>query len=355
MSVCPLMADVCSLWYNEENMNKIAPMRLMIPMFYFIFFGQVAAQNMEDGLAPLPQMEAREGALCAETTARLIETFSNEVVTLSGQSILDYRVKANEVICDATRRMEEYRSQVLKTITNDIDSLSRQSVDSKLVFVDRHVDALYKSATDMSDKCDKWLSIVTLLVAVLGVGLTLWTWLQECRREKDFSEIKVRAKDDADNVNGLISANEKLVAEIGVMKREVVRLRIRNVIDQASTHFFIFKSYVGAANFSNYHGENFRLAIADASHAIVESMQLCESDKNNKDLFASAVICLHNIICGYKAMDENARKCGRDAMDKFEWRFDQKMIENFWIVLELDVDKGNTVLPSIGTFIKDVC
>ena len=353
MSVCPLITDVYSLWYNEENMNKITPVRLLMPMLYFVLLGQATAQNIEEGLAPLPQMEERKWALCAETTTKLVDAFSNEVATLSDQSILDCRVKANEVICDATRRMEECRCQVLKTITNDIDSLSRRSVDSKLVFVDRHVDALYKSATEMSDKCDKWLSIVTLLVAVLGVGMSLWTWLQERRREKDFSEIKDRSKDDADKVKDLISANEKLVTEIGVMELEVVRLRIRNVIDQASTRFSIFKSYVGVAGFSNYHGEDFRLAIADVSHAIVESMQLCVRDKNNKDLFASAVICLHNIICGYRAMDTNARKCGRDAMDKFEWKFDQKKIADCWAEVELDVDKGNTVLPSIGTFIKE--
>lgn len=362
MSVCPLITDVCSLWYNEENMNKIAPVRLLMTMLYFMLFGQVVAQNMEDRPAPLPQMEARKGALCAETTTKLIATFSNEIATLSGQSISDCRVKANDVICDAERRMEEYRRQILKTITNDVDSLSRRSIDNKLAFIDRHVDALYKSATDMSDKCDKWLTIMTLVIAVLGVGMPLWTWFMDRKRDKNFNEIKERfgeikqrSDQDAQQLADAISNHKNLVDQIFAMKREVNCLRIRNVIDQASARFAIFRSYVGLGGLGNYNGEDFRLAIADVSHAIVESMQLCEDDKNNKELFSSAVTCLHNIICGYKAMNQNARKCGHDAMDKFEWKFDQKKLEECWTTVGLDVDKGNTLLPSIGAFIEDIC
>lgn len=349
MSVCPLITDVCSLWYNEENMNKIAPVRLLMTMLYFMLFGQVVAQNMEDRPAPLPQMETRKGALCAETTTKFIATFSNEIATLSGQSISDCRVKANDVICDAERRMEEYRRQILKTITNDVDSLSRRSIDNKLAFVDRHVDALYKSATDMSDKCDKWLTIMTLVIAVLGVGMPLWI---DRNRNKNFEEIKKRSDEDAQKLEGAISDNRKLIGQISEMKREVEYLRIRNVIDQASAHFSIFRSYASVNDCSNYNGDDFRLAVADVSHAIVESMQLCEKDKTTKELFLSAVICLHNIICGYRAMNQNAHKCGQNAMDKFEWKFDKKKLEECWTTVGLDVDKGNTILPSIGAFIE---
>ena len=211
-------------------MNKIAPVRLLMTMLYFMLFGQVVAQNMEDRPAPLPQMEARKGALCAETTTRLIETFSNEIATLSGQSISDCRVKANEVICDAERRMEEYRRQILKTITNDVDSLSRRSIDNKLAFIDRHVDALYKSATDMSDKCDKWLTIMTLVIAVLGVGMPLWTWFMDRKRDKNFNEIKERfgeikkrSDQDAQQLADAISNHKNLVDQIFEIIQELHR------------------------------------------------------------------------------------------------------------------------------------
>lgn len=343
-------------------MDKIVLMRLLVLMFMLMLSGQALSRNMENLSASLHQMEARIDAWRAETTTKVVEALSNECTIISGQSVSECRVKANEVIYEASRRLEEHGGQILKTLTNDIDRLSRQSVDSKLAFVDRHVDALYKSATNMSDKCDKWLSIMTLVIAVLGVGMPLWTWFMDRKRDKNFDEIKDRFEEikkksdqDAQRLADAISNHTKLVGQIFEMKREVNCLRIRNVIDQASARFAIFRSYVGVGCLGNYNGEDFRLAIADVSHAIVESMQLCKDDKNNKELFSSAVTCLHNIICGYKAMNENARKCGHDAMDKFEWKFDQKKLEECWTTVGLDVDKGNTLLPSIGAFIERIC
>ena len=327
-------------------------MRLLVLMFLLMLSGQALSKNMENLSVLSHQMEARIDSWCAEITTKVVETLSNECAIISGQSISDCRVKANDVICDAERRMEEYRRQILKTITNDVDSLSRRSIDNKLAFIDRHVDALYKSATDMSDKCDKWLTIMTIAVAILGIVMPLWI---DRNRNKNFDEIKKRSDEDAQKLEGAISDNRELVGQISEMKREVDYLRIRNVIDQASARFSIFRSYAGVSDFSKYNGEDFRLAIADASHAIVESMKLCEDDKNTKELFLSAVTCLHNIICGYKAMNQNAHKCAHDAMDKFAWKFDQKKLEECWTTVGLDVDKGNTLLPSIGAFIKDIC
>lgn len=326
--------------------------RLLVLIFLLMLSGQALSKNTENLSVSLHPMEAPIDAWCTETTTKVVETLSNECAIISIQSISDCRVKANEVIYEASRRLEEHGGQILKTLTNDIDRLSRQSVDSKLAFVDRHVDALYESATNMSDKCDKWLTIMTIIIAVLGVGMPLWI---DWNRNKNFEEIKKRSDEDAQKLADAISNHKNLVEQIFEMKREVNCLRIRNVIDQASARFAIFRSYVGLGGLGNYNGEDFRLAIADASHAIVESMKLCEDDKNTKELFLSAVICLHNIICGYKAMNQNAHKCAHDAMDKFEWKFDQKKLEECWTTVGLDVDKGNTLLPSIGAFIKDIC